>query len=67
MQMVHIVRMSHAEAGAADEGEDEGGDPGQHHVGAAAARKLSSDFEVFNKIIISCFAYLSILSMLNIL
>ena len=30
------AKVSHTEAGPADEGEDEGGDPGQHHVGAAA-------------------------------
>ena len=40
MQTVHIVKMSHAEAGATDEGEDEGGDPGQHHVWAAAAKNV---------------------------
>ena len=37
--------MSHAEAGATYEGEDECGDPGQQHVWAAAAEKLSSDFD----------------------
>ena len=30
------ANFSHAKAGATDEGEDEGGDPGQHHVWAAA-------------------------------
>ena len=48
MQTVHIVKMSHAETGATDEGEDEGGDPGQHHVWAAAAGKLSSGFYHFS-------------------
>ena len=33
--------LSHAEAGAADEGEDESGEPGQHHVWAAAEENIS--------------------------
>ena len=32
--------LSHAETGATDEGEHEGGEPGQHHVWAAAGGKL---------------------------
>ena len=42
-----VIPLSHAEAGAADEGEDEGGDPGQQHVRAAASGKLSSNFDHF--------------------
>ena len=32
---------SHAEASTTDEGEDESGEPGQHHVWAAAEENIS--------------------------
>ena len=56
--------LSHAEAGAADEGEDESGEPGQHHVWAAAEENISVKIVIVQND--KCF-YLSILSMLNIL
>ena len=37
---LQCCKFSHAEACATDEGEDEGGDPGQHHVWAAAAKNV---------------------------
>ena len=33
---------SHAEAGSADEGDDEAGQPGQHHVGSTAQHRHRS-------------------------
>ena len=40
-------QFSHAEAGATDEGDDEGGDPGQKHVWPAAAKKYFTFFYGF--------------------
>ena len=36
--------LSHAEAGSTDEGEHKGGEPGQHHVWAAAGENLLHAF-----------------------
>lgn len=45
--------LSHAEAGAADEGEDESGEPRQHHV-RPAAEEFHENIELFSFSIDMC-------------